>query len=207
MRVKGKIQQWDDAKGFGFIQPTSTSDKVTAERVFLHASALQNRQRRPVVGEVVTYLVIKDDKGRNQAQNVTFAGEQLSAKPIAKAKASSNWPSMFVAIFFIGLVLVSWLLNLSWYVLIGYAVISVLTFASYAWDKYKSKQEQWRTPESTLQIFALIGGWPGGLLAQNWLRHKSRKASFLWLFWCMVLLNIVALVWLYRLGILQRGFF
>ena len=54
MRVKGKITQWDDDKGFGFIQPML---KVTpkVERVFLHATALQNRGRRPQVGEVVTY--------------------------------------------------------------------------------------------------------------------------------------------------------
>jgi uncharacterized membrane protein YsdA (DUF1294 family)/cold shock CspA family protein len=202
MRVKGKIQQWDDAKGYGFIQSTQSD-----ERVFLHASALQNRQRRPVVGEVVTYLVIKDDAGRSQAQSVTFAGEPLTIKPIQAAKTSSNWPVVFVAIFFMGLGLISWLLNISWYVVIGYAIISLLTFASYAWDKHKSKQAQWRTPESTLQILSLIGGWPGGLLAQNWLRHKTRKSRFLWLFWCMVLLNIVALVWLIRLGIFQRGFF
>lgn len=202
MRVKGKVQQWDDAKGYGFIQST-----LSSERVFLHASALQNRQRRPVVGELVTYLVVKDDAGRSQAQNVTFAGEPLQIEPIKAAKASASWPVSLVLVFFIGLVVISWLLNISWYVVIGYAVISLLTFVSYAWDKHKSKQAQWRTPESTLQILALIGGWPGGLLAQNWLRHKTRKPRFLWLFWCMVVLNIVALVWLFRLGILQRGFY
>lgn len=122
-------------------------------------------------------------------------------------KASSSWPLLLVVTFFIALALISWLLSLSWYVLIGFVLISLMTFTSYAWDKYKSKHNQWRTPESTLQLLALIGGWPGALLAQNWLRHKSRKRSFLWLFWCMVLLNIVALIGLFKLGILQRGFF
>ena len=51
MRIKGKVTQWDDAKGFGFIQPL-----LNGERVFLHIKALQNRTRRPVIGEVVTYL-------------------------------------------------------------------------------------------------------------------------------------------------------
>jgi len=40
---------------------------------------------------------------------------------------------------------------------------------------------------------ALLGGWPGALVAQNRLRHKSSKMSFLVVFWATVLLNCVAL--------------
>jgi uncharacterized membrane protein YsdA (DUF1294 family)/cold shock CspA family protein len=188
MRIKGKIAQWDDDKGFGFIQPA-----LGGERVFVHVKALQNRQRRPQSGEVVTYSLGKDERGRTQASSVTYAGEKLRLK---KAKESSAWPLTIVLVFFGLLVLAYWQTALHPYVLYFYAGISIITFLGYALDKHKARTQQWRTQESTLHLLALLGGWPGALLAQNYLRHKSSKRSFRYVFWAMVWLNIVALVWL-----------
>jgi cold shock CspA family protein len=42
--MKGKIVQWNDEKGFGFI----TNDELS-ERVFFHISALKHRDRRQQV--------------------------------------------------------------------------------------------------------------------------------------------------------------
>ena len=83
-------------------------------------------------------------------------------------------------------------------VLALYGIASVVTFCAYALDKSAARGGRWRTPESTLQGLALIGGWPGALLAQQWLRHKSSKPRFLALFWAIVVLNLgllVALHW------------
>lgn len=55
----------------------------------------------------------------------------------------------------------------------------------------------WRTKESTLHTLALIGGWPGALIAQQLLRHKSRKNAFQFMFWTTVVLNCVAFGWLF----------
>ncbi|HET7775170.1 MAG TPA: DUF1294 domain-containing protein, partial [Azospira sp.] len=77
-----------------------------------------------------------------------------------------------------------------------YAALSLLTLAVYARDKAAARRQAWRTPESTLHGLALLGGWPGALLAQGWLRHKSRKASFRAVFWLTVALNCAALGWL-----------
>lgn len=115
-----------------------------------------------------------------------------------QAKVKSHWPFWVVTLFFMVMLLVTWLLTLSWYWLLSYAVLSLITFIIYAWDKRKASQQAWRTPESTLQILALIGGWPGALLAQHQLRHKTKKTTFLLVFWAMTLLNIAALVWLVR---------
>ena len=185
MLVKGKITQWDDAKGFGFIQPL-----LKSERVFVHIKALQNRTRRPVIGEVVTYSVGKDKQGRLQAQGVTFAGEKLRIKA---AKTASNMPLLLVMCFAAGLALTVWLGKLPLYVVAAYMPLSVFTFISYWLDKHKAQTGQWRTPESTLHFMALLGGWSGALLAQGYLRHKSQKRPFLLLFWCTVLLNLTLL--------------
>ena len=185
MLVKGKITQWDDDKGFGFIQPL-----LKGERVFVHIKALQNRARRPVVGEVVTYAIGKDEQGRLQAQQLTFAGEK---RKINKARTSAKWHLWCVLVFaaVIGVAVATAKLPL--YVVLVYAGLSVCTFVAYWLDKRKAKAGRWRTPESSLQFMALLGGWPGALLAQSYLRHKSQKRAFLTVFWFSVLVNLAAL--------------
>lgn len=72
----------------------------------------------------------------------------------------------------------------------AYVVMSVLTFCVYAYDKYKAKKGAWRTSERTLHIMELFCGWPGALIAQKLLRHKSYKKSFSVVFWLMVVINV-----------------
>jgi uncharacterized membrane protein YsdA (DUF1294 family) len=57
-----------------------------------------------------------------------------------------------------------------------YMMISLVTFIVYAHDKPAAEKGVWRTPESTLHLLSLMGGWSGALVAQQQLRHKSRKA-------------------------------
>lgn len=75
-----------------------------------------------------------------------------------------------------------------------YLLASLATFLVYGWDKWAAKRGKRRVPEKNLHLLALIGGWPGALLAQNFLRHKSSKASFRRVFWFTVGLNLVALI-------------
>ena len=79
--------------------------------------------------------------------------------------------------------------------LLVYIAGSVITFLAYARDKSAARNNRWRTPESTLHLLSLIGGWPGALVAQRVLRHKSSKQPFRTVFWGTVLLNGAALIW------------
>lgn len=69
-------------------------------------------------------------------------------------------------------------------------LVSLITFCAYALDKRAARRGAWRTSESTLHLLALFGGWPGALLAQRWVRHKTRKVAFLRVFWITVVLNV-----------------
>ncbi|HBI68615.1 MAG TPA: DUF1294 domain-containing protein [Massilia sp.] len=78
----------------------------------------------------------------------------------------------------------------------AYVVTSLSCFVAYAIDKSAARKGGWRTPERTLLLLGLVGGWPGGLLAQQWLRHKSAKRSFQAMFWVTVALNVAGFAYL-----------
>ena len=82
-------------------------------------------------------------------------------------------------------------------ILILYLAASAAAFVAYGADKSAAKSGRWRTPESTLHLLALVGGWPGALIAQRVFRHKSRKASFQIVFLFTVVVNCAALLWLW----------
>jgi uncharacterized membrane protein YsdA (DUF1294 family) len=63
-------------------------------------------------------------------------------------------------------------------VLAIYIGASILAFTVYAFDKSAAQNNRWRTEEDTLHFLGLIGGWPGALAAQRFLRHKSKKNHF-----------------------------
>jgi len=47
-----------------------------------------------------------------------------------------------------------------------------------------------------LHTLSFLGGWPGAAIAQSFLRHKSKKASFRFTYWITVIANYGALYWL-----------
>ncbi|MEM7811423.1 MAG: DUF1294 domain-containing protein [Planctomycetota bacterium] len=81
------------------------------------------------------------------------------------------------------------------------AVLSVVTFAAYGWDKRRARVGGRRVPEKTLHLLALTGGWPGALLGQQLFRHKTQKMSFQLVFWLTTVTHVAAatavLLWLW----------
>ncbi|RTE66219.1 DUF1294 domain-containing protein [Amphritea opalescens] len=78
-----------------------------------------------------------------------------------------------------------------------FIIISLLTMALYYKDKSAAVTGAWRTPENRLHLLALLGGWPGAIIAQQKLRHKTQKKSFRYVFWLTVMLNLSAFSWLH----------
>lgn len=73
---------------------------------------------------------------------------------------------------------------------------SLMAYLFYYLDKRAAMSDRRRVPEITLHLFALLGGWPGALLAQRHFRHKTRKVSFRWRFWLTLLMHAGAVAWL-----------
>ena len=78
--------------------------------------------------------------------------------------------------------------------------INLVTFAAFALDKRAAERRAWRIPEARLLMLAAFGGSPGALVAQQALRHKTRKESFRTRLWVIVVAQIAALTFFaYRL--------
>jgi uncharacterized membrane protein YsdA (DUF1294 family) len=71
------------------------------------------------------------------------------------------------------------------------ATISTVTLAAYALDKRRAIRARRRTPERTLHTLALLGGWPGGLIAMHLFKHKRRKAAFVRVFWLTAVVHVM----------------
>jgi uncharacterized membrane protein YsdA (DUF1294 family)/cold shock CspA family protein len=188
MRLKGKLVKWNEEKAFGFISPTAGG-----EQVFIHKSALANRNRTPKINEIIAFSIAKDKQGRYCASDATFLGEKVKKKQANKI----NKFSIYLALIFLTIITFFWFAGyLPTKIIYLYWGLSFLTFLAYANDKVKAQKNAWRTQESTLHFFALLGGWPGAAIAQQTLRHKSQKKAFRNVFWFTVILNCGGLLWL-----------
>lgn len=84
-------------------------------------------------------------------------------------------------------------LSWPWVAAAWYLLASVVTLAAYWLDKRAAAKGRWRTREKTLHGLAVAGGWPGALLGQRLLRHKTRKRGFQFVTWTIVLAHVA--VW------------
>ncbi|HWS39934.1 MAG TPA: DUF1294 domain-containing protein [Arenimonas sp.] len=76
-----------------------------------------------------------------------------------------------------------------------FAVINLVTFLAYYFDKNAAIHHRQRTSEATLHTLGVLGGWPAGFLAQQLFRHKTNKIKFQVQFWLSALINVFIIVW------------
>lgn len=74
---------------------------------------------------------------------------------------------------------------------------SLLAYIAYAKDKTAAINNGWRVPEKTLHLSSLFFGWPGAMIAQERLRHKTKKLSFRLVFWLTVFVNFSVMAMLH----------
>lgn len=186
MRHRAKITRWNDEKGYGHTTPVGNGQPV-----FVHVRDFERRSVRPRVGLEIEFELGSDRQGRCCATRVRVAGERaassLRVNPalilLALGALAGLWGLVLAGVF-------------PGVVALASTLLSVLAFAAYYFDKSAAIAGRRRTPERTLHGYALFGGWPGALLAQQFLRHKSSKSSFQTVFWLTVILNAGALAWM-----------
>jgi uncharacterized membrane protein YsdA (DUF1294 family)/cold shock CspA family protein len=178
---RAEVVEWNAERGFGFVDDGR-------RRIFVHIRDFATRHPEPTVGATVTFELGADPQGRPCGQNVRIV----------------RWCGGLRLVHFVILTALLLVPAVAVYhltaptaargVAYGVAAASVVTFFAYFEDKRRAQRADWRTPERTLHVMALLGGWPGAFLAQRTFRHKNSKVSFLVVFWVTVgLYQIVAI--------------
>ena len=93
MTQRGRLTEWNDDRGFGFITPLEGGP-----RVFVHVSAFPQGSRRPTESDLVTYSAGQDDSGRPRALEARFL---VPTRPVGhvmpkRSPAPSSRPGLLV---------------------------------------------------------------------------------------------------------------
>ena len=210
-KQQGVVKKWQDDKGFGFIETE------TGAAVFFHVSEFK-AQRRPTIGEQVVFTVGQDNQGRLQAKQVQELGfvqqkmaqknsqiRQRNAKRSHQAEFEAGQKKRLVLGlgFYAILALLAVMQKISWLVVGWYFVLGLITYGMYAKDKAAAQNNEWRTPESTLHLLSILGGWVGAMVAQTYLRHKSQKPEFRMTYYLTVVINLAILLFIMAGGGLE----
>lgn len=210
-KQQGIVKKWQDDKGFGFIETE------TGAAVFFHVSEFK-AQRRPTIGEQVVFTVGQDSQGRLQAKQVQELGfvqqkmaqknsqiRQRNAKRSHQAEFETGQKKRLVLGlgFYAILALLAVMQKISWLVVGWYFVLGLITYGMYAKDKAAAQSGEWRTPESTLHLLSILGGWVGAMVAQTYLRHKSQKPEFRMTYYLTVVINLAILLFIMAGGGLE----
>lgn len=192
MRYVGRIADWNDDKGLGFVTPNSGGD-----RAFVHIKSFEKRGRRPLDGDLISYEPAFDERRRLNATRI-----RLVLIPEKLSGSRRPWfPRRIVGILaLLMLAFGAYRYRVPPLVPMVYAGMSLIAFLAYGLDKSAARTQRWRIQESTLHVLELLGGWPGALIAQGSFRHKTRKRSFQIAFWLVVTVNVAALAWLIHIG-------
>lgn len=188
-RRTGVLAEWNDQRGFGFVE-------AGGKRTFVHISAFEVSEGRPQAGEFVEFALGQGPDGRPCAVSASriFALPGRQGRRPARRAGVDRVAFAPVLVFVLLLVVVISVLRLPFWWATYYLVMSGVTFLLYSWDKRAAVAGTARTPERTLHLAALLGGWPGAVLAQQSLRHKNRKEAFQIGFWLAALANVVGFI-------------
>lgn len=192
---RGRVAQWDAAKGLGFIEAEGGGPRLLLRRADLRGRI---KAQGPRVGEPVRFQrqTLKEGKQRAlQVHSLAPAPAPAAAPVSAPSRGAPSSARLLVIPVFA--LLLGWI-HLSWPlpkpVPLLYGALSMALFIVYGLDKWNARRGGARVAETSLHLIALMGGWPGALLGQHIFRHKTAKPAFLRWTWAMVALNLLLLV-------------
>lgn len=94
-----------------------------------------------------------------------------------------------------------WIAVIAWLV-----IINLIAFAIFGIDKKRAKKGQWRIPEKTLFLSAILGGSIGAILGMYIFRHKTKHWYFQIGIPAILILQIVIVYLLVNKGIITLPF-
>lgn len=188
VRFDGQIKSWNDDRGFGFIAPVKGG-----QGLFVHIKAFPTSFGRPEIGNKVNFEVRTNPDGRKEAIRIQAAPSAAGKRNIPRHRVKS-WDTASLVVlgaFILSYLLITVVWKLSIYVGVVYLAMSVICAGVYWLDKDSARIGAWRVSEATLLMLGGFCGWPGAIVAQHLLQHKTTKPSFRFEHWGSVIMNLV----------------
>jgi uncharacterized membrane protein YsdA (DUF1294 family)/cold shock CspA family protein len=173
-RRAGRIVDWNDERGFGFIE-------ADGMRRFFHISDVERRDLRPALGMRVRFVpAVSRDKPAAVEVQLEPSGRSMPAQVQSAPRPTKGLDGRLLAagLFAAGIALGTVFGRLPLEVAAFYLGMGIVSLVAYWRDKRAAERDRWRTPEATLHGIDLCCGIVGGLVAQRLLRHKTRKQEF-----------------------------
>lgn len=174
MAYRTQLVQWDDAKGFGWIEKEG-------RRIFAHIKEFEGGQPRPVAGDEVMFTAGVDAQGRACVKAILLVR--------TRSRIGIGALLLLAVLLVLPLFSGEYLPLPRWVIPVVMTVASAGAWIGYREDKQRAESGQWRILEWQLHLAELLGGWPGALLAQRRFRHKTRKVSFQFVFISIIVLH------------------
>lgn len=221
-REKGTLEDWHDARGFGFIR------RPDGSKIYVHMKSIGKSIDRPKPGDALTYEIGEGAGGRPAAVKariietpvpvapapVTSPATAAQARPAPATPPQAREPqrgfrqiSVRTAAAATIIVLLGNDIMLerfpAWVGLL-YIIGGIASWMFYQADKRAAEKREWRAPERSLHLADLAFGIIGGLLAQHVLRHKTYKPGFVMVTALITALHVLTLG-LIMLGVYAPG--
>lgn len=179
-RIDGVLTEWNDERGFGF------ADSAGEARIFVHIKFFRSRRRRPEAGDPIRFTLGVGRDGGPAAQDVELLVDEpvaMAPNPVPPAPSASRNSRDLIRLPLALLILSAATVAVSlaraplWFgaLYVGMGLASAML---YAFDKAYARRGTWRVRETSLHLADACFGIAGGLVAQHWLRHKTRKPAF-----------------------------
>ncbi len=94
-----------------------------------------------------------------------------------------------------------WIAVITWLI-----IINLIAFAIFGIDKKRAKKGQWRIPEKTLFLSAILGGSIGAILGMYIFHHKTKHWYFQVGIPAIMIVQIAAVYWLSQKGVITLPF-
>lgn len=222
-REKGILEDWHDARGFGFIR------RPDGSKLYIHMKSIGKSIDRPKPGDALTYEIGEGAGGRPAAVRARIIekparvapapgapsvatpaqASQMPAPPVQAREPQPGFRQISVRTAAAATIIVLLGNNVMlgrfpvWVGLL-YIIGGIASWMFYQADKRAAEKRGWRSPERSLHLADLAFGIIGGLLAQHVLRHKTYKAGFVMVTALITALHVLTLG-LIMLGVYGPG--
>jgi len=78
--------------------------------------------------------------------------------------------------------------------------VNIVTFLLFGFDKMQSIRHGLRVPEKNLWLAAFVGGSIGAIFGMKVFKHKTRKISFQFVLWILILIQIILIIFYLKSG-------